>query len=205
MNGPRSNFSLLPYEVRVRIISLLHDGAMYDAVITDPVVAEKLSALGIKLTRSAVSRVRKTAEYKRVCARREEMRRDLAADRLTAGILKESDAAESIGENVKVDLLRVVRDCVAANPDDIREVERLVRSAVSLTDAAKDNRISALQKKLEQEKRNRAGAEEEWANREAELLLEIKTLRERVAVLAAAVPGVEMSKVADAMDAQFGV
>lgn len=146
MAGPRSNFSLLPFELRIRIISLLHDGATYAAVIGDAKVAERLQAL--TLTPSALSRVKKSAEYRRITGRREEMRRDHAADTLTGGLLKEFDVAGNISESVRVDLLRIVRDCVAANPEDTREVERLVRSAIGLTNTAKDEKIIALEQRI---------------------------------------------------------
>ena len=148
MAGPRSNFSLLPFELRIRIISLLHDGATYAAVIGDAKVAERLQALGLTLTPSALSRVKKSAEYRRITGRREEMRRDHAADTLTGGLLKEFDVAGNISESVRVDLLRIVRDCVAANPEDTREVERLVRSAIGLTNTAKDEKIIALEQRI---------------------------------------------------------
>lgn len=148
MAGPRSNFSLLPFELRIRIISLLHDGATYAAVIGDTKVAERLQALGLTLTPSALSRVKKSAEYRRITGRREEMRRDHAADTLTGGLLKEFDIAGNISESVRVDLLRIVRDCVAANPEDTREVERLVRSAIGLTNTAKDEKIIALEQRI---------------------------------------------------------
>lgn len=148
MAGPRSNFSLLPFELRIRIISLLHDGATYAAVIGDTKVAERLQALGLTLTPSALSRVKKSAEYRRITGRREEMRRDHAADTLTGGLLKEFDVAGNISESVRVDLLRIVRDCVAANPEDTREVERLVRSAIGLTNTAKDEKIVALEQRI---------------------------------------------------------
>lgn len=148
MAGPRSNFSLLPFELRIRIISLMHDGATYAAVIGDTKVAERLQALGLTLTPSALSRVKKSAEYRRITGRREEMRRDHAADTLTGGLLKEFDIAGNISESVRVDLLRIVRDCVAANPEDTREVERLVRSAIGLTNTAKDEKIIALEQRI---------------------------------------------------------
>ncbi len=148
MAGPRSNFSLLPFELRIRIISLLHDGATYAAVIGDTKVAERLQSLGLTLTPSALSRVKKSAEYRRITGRREEMRRDHAADTLTGGLLKEFDIAGNISESVRVDLLRIVRDCVAANPEDTREVERLVRSAIGLTNTAKDEKIIALEQRI---------------------------------------------------------
>ena len=148
MAGPRSNFSLLPFELRIRIISLLHDGATYAAVIGDTKVAERLQSLGLTLTPSALSRVKKSAEYRRITGRREEMRRDHAADTLTGGLLKEFDIAGKISESVRVDLLRIVRDCVAANPEDTREVERLVRSAIGLTNTAKDEKIIALEQRI---------------------------------------------------------
>ena len=141
MAGPRSNFSLLPFELRIRIISLLHDGATYAAVIGDAKVAERLQALGLTLTPSALSRVKKSAEYRRITGRREEMRRDHAADTLTGGLLKEFDVAGNISESVRVDLLRIVRDCVAANPEEYSTLSKNFKSQRRLLQPSQKRKI----------------------------------------------------------------
>ena len=83
------------------------------------------------------------------------------------------DSAENIAESVKIDLLNLVKECVRANPDDPREVERLVRSAVNLSNTAKDNQIAELRKKLD-----RANAEIEELKAEiAGLNVELETMK----------------------------
>lgn len=75
-----------------------------------------------------------------------------------------------MSDQVKVALLRLVQDCVKANPDDTKEVERLVRSAVNLSNPAKDNQIAEWKRKWREEHELRLAAEKEHAAREAELL-----------------------------------
>lgn len=146
--GSRSNYSLLPYAVRYKICCLLHDGATTDAVANDPDVKAAYARLGTTLKRSAVTRLKRSREYQSIIARRTEFRRAQEEDDLTAAMLREMDSAENIAESVKIDLLNLVKECVRANPDDPREVERLVRSAVNLSNTAKDNQIAEQKRRL---------------------------------------------------------
>ena len=146
--GSRSNYSLLPYAVRYKICCLLHDGATTDAVANDPDVKAAYARLGTTLKRSAVTRLKRSREYQSIIARRTEFRRAQEEEDLTAAMLREMDSAENIAESVKIDLLNLVKECVRANPDDPREVERLVRSAVNLSNTAKDNQIAEQKRRL---------------------------------------------------------
>lgn len=69
--GNRSNYSLMPFDVRFKICTLLHDGATAEAVAREPEVAAAYERLGIKLNRSAVMRIKRCAEYKHICAKLE--------------------------------------------------------------------------------------------------------------------------------------
>lgn len=183
--GSRSNYSLLPYAVRYKICCLLHDGATTDAVASDPDVKAAYARLGTTLKRSAVTRLKRSREYQSIIARRTEFRRAQEEDDLTAAMLREMDSAENIAESVKIDLLNLVKECVRANPDDPREVERLVRSAVNLSNTAKDNQIAELKRKLEDFRQRFDGAEKEWQAREAELEVQLAEKDRKIAELTA--------------------
>lgn len=203
--GPRSNFSLLEFPVRFKLIRLLHDGATCEAIAADPEIAAAYAARGLKLTRSALSRIKQCREYKDITAQRLKAAQSHEADRLITAFLKENGALETIAEQTKVALLKLVRECVKANPDDTKEVERLVRSVVNLSNPAKDNQIAELKRKLEDFRQRFDGAEKEWQAREAELEVLLAEKDQRIAELEKLIPGVDSGKVADAMDQKFGV
>ena len=109
----------------------------------------------------------------RIVSRRSEFRRAQEEEDLAAAMLREMDSAENIAESVKIDLLNLVKECVRANPDDPREVERLVRSAVNLSNTAKEKQIADLRRKLD-----RANAEIAELKAEiAELNVELETVK----------------------------
>ena len=204
-NGPRSNFSLLPFELQYKIISMIQDGATFATIAADSEIAEAYRIRGLKLVPPAISRLRKSEQYREWTARRLKGCVNSVSDRLTTAFLKENGALETIAEQTKVALLKLVRECVEANPDDTKEVERLVRSVVNLSNPAKDNRIAELKRKLEDFRQRLDGAETEWRAREAELEVKLAEKNRRIAELEKLIPGVDSGRVADAMDKKFGV
>lgn len=159
-NGPRSSFSLLPFPLRCKIILMLQDGATFQAVADDPEIAEEYKKRGLRLTSPAVSGIRKCAEYRELAAKRREKQLSIQADQFTTALLKDSCELETVSEQVKVTLLRLVQDCVKEKPEDTEEVERLVRMAVNLSKQEKDNQIAELKRQLREEKELRASEAE---------------------------------------------
>jgi len=197
--GSRSNYSLLPYAVRYKICCLLHDGATAEAVANEPEIKAAYTRLGTALKRSAVTRLKRSKEYQAIIAKRSEFRRAQEEEDLAAAMLREMGSAETIAESVKIDLLNLVKDCVKANPDDPKEVERLVRSAVNLSNTAKDRKIVELGNTLD-----RANAEIEELKAEiAELKVEHKTEIERLTAKENTVA--EPARVADELANILGV
>lgn len=204
-NGPRSNFSLLPFDVQYKIIGMIQDGATFAAIAADREISEAYRIRGLKLVPPAISRLKKSEQYREWTDRRLNGCMNSVSDRLTTAFLKENGALETIAEQTKVALLKLVRECVKANPDDTKEVERLVRSVVNLSNPAKDNQIAELKRKLEDFRQRFDGAEKEWQAREAELEMLLAEKDRRIAELEKLIPGVDSGKVADAMDQKFGV
>lgn len=204
-NGPRSTFSLLPFDLRFKIISMIQDGKTCRAIGADPEAAKGYEAIGAEWNRSAMTRIKKSREYKDIADRRIKEQLTAKSDRIASALLKENASLESVSEQVKVALLKLVQDCVATNPEEPEVVERLVRSVVNLSNSAKDTQISDLKRQLREEKELRVAEIEELKAEAAGLLARIATKDARISELEKAVPGVESSDVAEAMKKKFGI
>ena len=168
--GPRSNFSMLPFSLRLKIIFMIDDGATFEAVSSDPEIAAEYKKRGLRLTAPAMSGIKKSQEYREMTAKRRQKQLADQSEQITTALLRDAGELDTVSDQVKVALLRLVQDCVKANPDDTKEVERLVRSAVNLSNPAKDNQIAEWKRKWREEHDLRLAAEKEHAAREAELL-----------------------------------
>lgn len=193
-NGPRSNFSLLPFEIQYKVIAMLQDGATFAAISTDPEIAGAYRKRGLKLAPPGISRLRKSAQYREWSAQRLKERSSIMCDRLTTAMLRENDSLDTIAEQTKVALLKVVQECVAG-AEDTKEVERLVRSAATLSNTAKDNRIDSLNRKLREK-------DEVIADKDAQIA-ELKTEIERLTTKDNTVA--DPAKVADELSNLLGV
>lgn len=180
--GPRSNFSLLEFPVRFKLIRLLHDGATCEAIAADPEIAAAYAARGLKLTRSALSRIKSCREYKEITAQRLEAAQAHEADRLAAAMLHEQQATHAIGEQAALELMTAIRSNIRL-AEDTKEVERLVRCVAALTNPAKDNQIAELKRKLREKDDEIEAAEKEHAAEIARLNFELKKRDDEIAEL----------------------
>ena len=179
-NGPRSSLSFLPFEVRYRICCMLHDGATFAAIAAVPEIAKAYNSLGLKLTAPAVSRIKKSAEYREIVSRRSARQNAEYNDRLTAAFCRENDSADTIAETAKVALLKALSD-VSDVSDKISSLRQITQSVAALSNQTKDNRIAELQKRLAEKETQFEAAEAEWRAREAELLARIADLENNTA------------------------
>lgn len=180
--GPRSNFSLLEFPVRFKLIRLLHDGATCEAIAADPEIAAAYAARGLKLTRSALSRIKGCREYKEITAQRLKAAQSHEADRLAAAVLHEQQATHAIGEQAALELMTAIRSNIGL-AEDTKEVERLVRCVAALTNPAKDNQIAELKRKLREKDDEIEAAEKEHAAEIARLNFELKKRDDEIAEL----------------------
>lgn len=181
-NGPRSTFSFLPFELQYRIIGMIQDGMTCRAIAAVPEVKRAYDGLGSAFNGAAMTRIRKSKQYREWAEQRLREKNMLLADRLTSAILRENATIDTIAEQTKVELLEVVRKCVGAAADP-REVERLVRSAATISNTAKDREIATLKRKLDDAKRNAEEQKQAAAAREAELLARIEDMKQQVAAI----------------------
>ena len=147
--GPRSHFSLLPFSVRFKLIRLLHDGATFEAIASEKDISLAYAQKGLNLTRSALSRIRKCAEYRQITAQRVQAIQAHEADRITSELIREQELTSTMGEQAALELMNTIRSNIAL-AEDTREVERLVRCAVTLTNSAKDQQIVKLKAQIEE-------------------------------------------------------
>ena len=61
--GPRNNYSRLPWSIRSKILSLLHDGAEYEEIRNDKEIAAALSERNLKLHATTFQAIKKSKEY----------------------------------------------------------------------------------------------------------------------------------------------
>ena len=145
---PPSQFGRLPFRLRYRIACLLLEGATSQAVLDNAEVAGTLSSLGLTLTPAAVTRFKTTREFKTIAGEREKTYRAYEEVRLSAALLRDCEATSAIAEELKIDLLKLVRECTDATMDDPKTIERLVRSAVTLSKSVSDGQNTVLRKRV---------------------------------------------------------
>ena len=180
-NGPRSNFSFLPFELRFKIISMIQDGFTAVAISSDQEVKKAFSILGSSFNRATMTRIKKSAEYKEISAKRSARKAAVYDDRISTALLKENASCDTIAEQTKVALLKALSDLsdlsdMSSFSDKVKALRQITQSVAALSDQSKDNRILALQKKLAERDELFEVAEKEWQNREAELLARIAAL-----------------------------
>lgn len=143
-----SQFGRLPFRLRYRIACLLLEGATSHAVLANPEVAGTLSSLGLTLTAASITRFRSTREFKTIAEEREKVHLAYEEVRLSAALLRDCEATSAIAEELKIDLLKLVRECTDATTDDPKTIERLVRSAVTLSKSVSDGQNTVLRKRV---------------------------------------------------------
>ena len=198
-NGPRSNFSLLPFEIQFRIIAMLQDGATFGAIAADPEIRTAYERRGMKLTPPAISRLKQSKQYREWSAQRLKEQASFTADRLATELLKENNSLDTIAEQTKVALLKALSDLSDLSDESrVKALRSVAQSVTAISSQAADRKIAALQKKLSEKEAQVQAAEAAWKAREAELLARIADLEKKI-------PGVDSGRVAAAMDAKFGV
>lgn len=85
--GHRSKVSMLPLDARIRIYSLIQDGATIKALLADPEVAESLSRTGSTLNGANLTRIRKSREYQEFARQRREKVEALFRDRVETELI----------------------------------------------------------------------------------------------------------------------
>ena len=202
---PRNNYSRLPFETRQKVLAMLYDGAEYADIRNDSEVKSACEQRKIVLHNATFLAVRRSEEYQRYGEALSKAQKHLEDERWAAAALQELSGLTNVSDVTQMALLRQLR-ILAENPDmDAEETLKLVNATVKIKSVELDKRVQNLQEKLAESNRLRQAAEQEWRNREAELLVKLAAKDARIAELEKLIPGIDSRQVADAMDEKFGV
>lgn len=151
--GPRSNFSLLPFPLRCKIIFMIDDGATFAAVSSDPEVAEEYRKRGLRLTASAMTGIKKSREFRELTAKRRKSQLANRSDQLAAALLRDTGELETVSDRAKVALVKAVSELsdlsdLSDDAEKVKALRSLAQSVSALTSPAKDNQIAELKRKL---------------------------------------------------------
>ena len=198
-NGPRSNFSFLPFDLRFRIIGMIQDGCTASVIAADPEVVKAFDALGSSFNRATMTRIKKSKEYRDWSNQRRQEKESFDADRLTSAILKENASLDTISEQTKVALLKALSDlsnlAELSDENRIKALRSITQSVTLLSSQAKDNRIDSLNRKLREK-------DEVIADKDAQIA-KLKTEIERLTTKDNTVA--DPAKVADELSNLLGV
>lgn len=196
---PRNNYSRLPWEIRSRILGMLHDGAEYDDIRSNAEIAAELKKRKLSLHNTTFLAIRRSDEYKSYVERATEDSAAKKAEAITRAVLENNDALGSVTDIARYELAKLIREEVKATSGDEDSVKRIRSLAASLAAVSNPAREAEWRKKLD-----RANAEIEELKAEiAEM--EIKH-REQIEKLSARENTVaEPERVADELADILGV
>ena len=170
---PRNNYSRLPWEIRSRILGMLHDGAEYDDIRSDAEIAAELKKRKLSLHNTTFLAIRRSDEYKSYVERATEDSAAKKAEAITRAVLENNDALGSVTDIARYELAKLIREEVKATSGDVDSVKRIRSLAASLAAVSNPARDAEWRKK-----HDRANAEiEELTAEIAELNVELETVK----------------------------
>ena len=144
--GPRSKISLLPYQIRFRIYSLLLDGATFPAVRQDSVIADAMDQAGFQLTSRNLTSARRCKEYKEFASLRSRQLSDRQTAMMQAEALRDSGALESMADQARIRLMDILADILTRDDlEDNRQITAVLRLSQSVASIGKQNRDKKIQ------------------------------------------------------------
>lgn len=170
---PRNNYSRLPWEIRSRILGMLHNGAEYDDIRSDAEIAAELRKRKLILHNTTFLAIRRCDEYKSYVERATEDSAAKKAEAITRAVLENNDALGSVTDLARYELAKLIREEVKATSGDEDSVKRIRSLASSLAAVSNPAKELEWRKKLD-----RANAEIAELKAEiAELNLELETVK----------------------------
>ena len=165
--GHRSKVSMLPLDARIRIYSLIQDGATLAALLADHEVSEALDRTGSTLNGANLTRIRKSKEYQSFAKQRREKMEALFCDRMETELIRDTDEVGTIADQSKVLLLKAMRDL--ANMSGLEDPEERIKALRSLAQSVATLNNDSLRKSLESERERRRQKEAEIEELKAEI------------------------------------
>ena len=158
---------MLPLDARIRIYSLIQDGATLAALLADHEVAEALARTGSTLNGANLTRIRKSREYQTFAKQRREKMEALFCDRMETELIRDTDEVGTIADQSKVLLLKAMRDL--ANMSGLQDPEERIKALRSLAQSVATLNNDRLRKSLESERERRRQKEAEIEELKAEI------------------------------------
>ena len=170
---PRNNYSRLPWEIRSRILGMLHNGAEYDDIRADAEIAAELKKRKLSLHNTTFLAIRRSEEYQSYVEHATEDSAAKKAEAITRAVLENNDALGSVTDIARYELAKLIREEVKATSGDEDSVKRIRSLAASLAAVSNPAREAEWRKKLD-----RANAEIEELKAEiAGLNVELETMK----------------------------
>ena len=158
---------MLPLDARIRIYSLIQDGATLAALLADHEVAEALARTGSTLNGANLTRIRKSREYQTFAKQRREKMEALFCDRMETELIRDTDEVGTIADQSKVLLLKAMRDL--ANMSGLEDPEERIKALRSLAQSVATLNNDSLRKTIETERERRRQREAEIEELKAEI------------------------------------
>ena len=158
---------MLPLDARIRIYSLIQDGATLAALLADHEVSEALARTGSTLNGANLTRIRKSREYQTFAKQRREKMEALFCDRMETELIRDTDEVGTIADQSKVLLLKAMRDL--ANMSGLEDPEERIKALRSLAQSVATLNNDSLRKSLESERERRRQKEAEIEELKAEI------------------------------------
>ena len=158
---------MLPLDARIRIYSLIQDGATLAALLADHEVSEALDRTGSTLNGANLTRIRKSREYQTFAKQRREKMEALFCDRMETELIRDTDEVGTIADQSKVLLLKAMRDL--ANMSGLEDPEERIKALRSLAQSVATLNNDSLRKSLESERERRRQREAEIEELKAEI------------------------------------
>lgn len=158
---------MLPLDARIRIYSLIQDGATLAALLADHEVAEALARTGSTLNGANLTRIRKSREYQTFAKQRREKMEALFCDRMETELIRDTDEVGTIADQSKVLLLKAMRDL--ANMSGLQDPEERIKALRSLAQSVATLNNDSLHRSLESERERRRQKEAEIEELKAEI------------------------------------
>lgn len=180
---PRNNYARLPWEIRSRILGMLHDGAEYEDIRNDAAVSAELKAKNLKLHGTTFQAIRRSAEYRDYVARATEDSAAKKAEAITRAVLENNDALGSVTDIARYELAKLIREEVKATSGDEDSVKRIRSLASSLAAVSNPAKELEWRKKLDRANAEIAELKNELAQQAAEYELKLSEALRRIAEL----------------------
>lgn len=166
----RNNISRLSLNIRARVAEMLDDGATYDEVRSDELVAEAIKESGLALHNSSFGAYRESQEYQEFCRSRRKFGDEIERRRMAAYVVSADKSADDLARIANYELLRIVLSKLEMG----EELEpRELRSVSAALAAYERNRISEAK---EDARREADEKESQLRSRISELELKIQEL-----------------------------